>query len=54
MRTRLTALVALAALVCLAGSLAAQRRFFYGVQEAKGIYADLAGRFELGPTGAYV
>lgn len=27
-----------------------QRRFFYGVQDAKGLYADLAGQFELGPT----
>ena len=27
-----------------------QRRFFYGVQKAKGLYADLAGRFKFGPT----
>jgi len=27
-----------------------QRRFFYGVQEAKGLYVDLAGKFDLGPT----
>lgn len=26
------------------------RRFFFGVQEAKGVYVDLAGNFELGPT----
>jgi hypothetical protein len=43
-RARLTTLVALAALLCLAGSLAAQRRFFYGWDETvKNIPYD--GRF---------